>query len=172
MSQHSNEEIERGLLAVAVANGNTRRAQQALAVEGLDLPRSTLHRWQMETHAERYIQIQADVLPKIRAQAAEQHMELAERGMAVEQKLLDKLEEEVNEIPSRDLAGAARNVATGTAIHTDKAGILRGEPSVIVSRGMHEIVRSLKAKGIVIEVEAEEVEIEENPPIAELASRE
>lgn len=161
MTRHSSEEIERGLLEVAVANGNVRRAAQALAEDGIEVGKSTLERWYKHAHRDRYLQIQAEVLPRVRAQAAEQHMDLAERGMQVEHRILSKLEQEVEEIPSRDLAGAARNVATGAAIHTDKASVLRGEPTLITARhDVSEVVRALRAKGVDLDViDADAIEI-------------
>lgn len=167
MSHRNSEEIERGLVEVAAANGNVRAASKALAEQGVKVPKTTLHRWATDTHADRYLQIQAELMPRIRARAAEQHMELADRGMQLEHKVLEKLDSEVDEIPARDLPGAARNIATGAAIHTDKASVLRGEPTQILARhDIAEVTRSLRAKGIELEVvDAGAVEVEDQPAL-------
>lgn len=47
-ARHSPEQVERGLRAVAQADGNTRTAADKLAQEGPAIPRSTLRNWQRQ----------------------------------------------------------------------------------------------------------------------------
>ncbi len=49
-TSYTEEEIERGLVATALASGNTRMAAQILAGEGLPIPRSTLQSWVNRIH--------------------------------------------------------------------------------------------------------------------------
>jgi hypothetical protein len=155
----SGAEIERGLLAVAVANGNTRKAVSDLAEdeEGFEVHQATLHRWKQRDLA-RYEKIRADLLPRIRGEAAEQHMRLAEQQATVAGKMTERLEREIDEIPARDLPGGIRNITTAAAVHTDKAAVLRGEASTITEhRDASEVLRALRARGVVIQGMAEEI---------------
>ena len=145
-------QIERGLLAVAAANGNTRQAADALAEdpEGFKVRHGVLYGWKQREFA-LYGKIRAEYLPRIRAEAAEQHMRLAEQQATVSGKMTARLEKEIDNIPARDLPGGIRNVTTAAAVHTDKATILRGEANVITEhRDAAEVIRALKAKGISI----------------------
>lgn len=46
--------IERGLMAVAAHNGNTRRASAFLAEDGLEISHQTLWNWTNKVHPDRY----------------------------------------------------------------------------------------------------------------------
>ncbi len=156
---YSTAQVQRGLLAVAVANGNARKAAADLAEdpEGFKVPHRTLYGWK-KREATSYEEIRAKLLPRIRAEAAEQHMRLAEHQASVAGKMTERLEQEIDDIPARDLPGGIRNVTTAAAVHTDKAAVLRGEASVVVEhRDASEVIRALKAKGVIIEGEAEEI---------------
>jgi hypothetical protein len=78
-------------------------------------------------------------------------MALAAKQMAVSEQMTQRLAEQVGEIPARDLPGGIRNIDTGAAIHTDKAALLREEPTQIVRRDSTEIKRELKARGIILD---------------------
>ena len=70
-SSYTSEEIERGLSAVALVQGNTRRAAAALKAEGLAIPRTTLQEWTTKTHRDRYMAISEDELPHTYRRIAE-----------------------------------------------------------------------------------------------------
>jgi hypothetical protein len=86
--------------------------------------------------------------------------------MKVSQKMTEKLEQEVDEIPARDLPGGIRNIDTSIGINFDKAQIIMGEPTQITqgTKRVPELIRSLKSKGIeFIDADATEEEIPELP---------
>lgn len=58
--RHSPEQVERGLQAVAQADGNTRTAAERLAQGGSAIPRSTLRNWQRQ-HLELYKRLVAQL---------------------------------------------------------------------------------------------------------------
>ncbi len=151
------EQIERGLLRLAEANGNAEEASRSLATGGLSIDPQTLRRWRNGKHAERYEVVRGEVLPRLQAQAAEAHADLAAREMAVSARMVERLAGEVDQIAPRDLSTAVRNLDVGAAIHRDKAQILKGEPTHIVRRSFEEIKRELKARGIVLDGIAVEV---------------
>jgi hypothetical protein len=76
-SPYSDREIERGLVATALASGNARRAARMLERQGLTVPATTLYRWRLETFANRYEEIRQEMLPRLRAQLDRHHIEAA-----------------------------------------------------------------------------------------------
>lgn len=146
-----NEEVERALLALAESSGNAEAAARMLEADGLRIDSRTLRRWRSDTHAERYATIHGEVLPKLRAKAADRHMALAELQMDVSQAMTERLGAGLEDIPVRDLPGGIRNVDTAAAINTDKAALLRDQPTQIVRRSFDEIKRELRAKGVILD---------------------
>src|SRR6266480_1349276 len=76
-SPYSDQEIERGLVAMALASGNARRAARMLEAHGLSVPHSTLYRWRLDTFAERYEDVRREVALRLRRELVGQHRELA-----------------------------------------------------------------------------------------------
>lgn len=147
---YSTADIERALIEVAACNGNVRQAEANLGADpdARAVPKSTLHEWKTQLHAERYAAIRAKQLPKIREQAADQHMALAQRSMEVEADLLALLAEKRAELPARDLAGAVRNVAVGSAVHTEKAQLLNDQPTERRAIDLPGTLQELKSLGV------------------------
>lgn len=147
-SNHGSAEIERGLVAVALEDGSTRRAERLLAEQGKRISESTLRRWRDDLYATRYLEIKRDTLSRLNAYKAEQHDALATKANELNHKILDRLEAEYQHLPVRDLPGAARNVSTVSGIHTDKSAVLRGqglEPATAM-RSPKDILNSLRAQ--------------------------
>lgn len=148
--------------------GNVGRARKLLKEQGVfgedKVPlRSTLARWP-ETYADRYAEIRAEVVPKLKARLADVHTDLANRLAELESKTIDDLNANLDELSAKDKANLLRNVAVAGAVHVDKQQLLRGEAtSIIGKRELPEIVRALAAKGVVIEGTAEEVTPPELP---------
>lgn len=154
------EEIERGLAAVAVWGGNTRRAARQLKAAGLSIPRETLRGWIETVHSERYAELRTELVPRIHAKIAEESEDLARREAELAHKVLDRLETELPDIPARDLPGALRNLDTGKAINVEKSLLTRSQPTVIVGRqSPDELWRQLKriAPQLFVEGTAEEL---------------
>lgn len=146
-------ERERGLLALAMANGVARRAARELAADKenpLKVTAATLTRWRAK-ESERYEEQRREILPQIRAQAAEQHMALATRNMEVAEattkRQLEKLA--ANEVDAKDLSSYSYRAAIATGVFVDKATL--HDAQLTDQRPMREvsaIVRSLKARGV------------------------
>lgn len=146
---YGTEEIERGLIAVAFANGNGSQASRDLAEDGIKIPAKTLYAWSRKTKVARYEQIRSTVVEKVRQRAADAHRALAEKQIQISSEATDLLRGKLTEIPARDLPNAVRNLDVGSAIHTDKAQALEGEATVIqVKRELPDVLRALKAKGV------------------------
>lgn len=163
---YTDEEIECGLVAVAAANGNAARAAEVLAAEdGLEIPQRMLSRWSRKQHLERYQRVRSEVLPKIRAEVADEYVALTRKQIGVSRKLTDEVETKLGEPEDRsrvrhvrELANATKDLGLSAAIATDKAQILDHEPTVIVQRDFSEIKRALIAKGAkFVDVDSEEI---------------
>lgn len=110
VSRSSEEDIELGLTCLARNSGNFSKASREC-----DIPRQTLQGWAKKFH-ERYLEIQEEVVPLIRARTAERALQIAEQAADLESKALTQLEGELPNLEGRDLANALRNVSTTKGI--------------------------------------------------------
>jgi hypothetical protein len=156
-SKYSAEEIERGLVILALESGNVSRCRKILKEEWGKAPdANTIGRW-LERYRDRYAEIREKVAPDIKARMADVHTDLANRIAMLESKTVDALDAELADLNPKDKANLLRNAAVAGAVHVDKAQLLRGEATHIVRRELPEIFRALAAKGVVIEGVAEEI---------------
>jgi hypothetical protein len=176
-SRFNEEEIERGLVALALYSGNSRRASKALKGQGLSVGATTLRRWKDDLHPEQYRKLQQDVLPEVRERAAEMHTDLAEREVELSGRLVRDLGERMDKekMPVRDLPGAIRNLDVGAGVNRTKAGELRNEPNVRVQKqqDVGDILRALEAEGFPLPEHmkaAIDVEVIEESPNQEAGS--
>jgi len=146
-------EVERGLVALALSNGSPTHAQRLLAADGLAIPLQTLKSWKYRDHVERYEQIRARELPRIKQQLADRHTHLAELHADLAEKAARRLDEAIdnNELKPHQLGGVMHQSNVGSGIHTDKARDLRGDATVVVEdrRTTEEIIRGLAALGVI-----------------------
>ena len=156
--KYDTEQIERGLQQLALCDGNAAMAHRRLQALGQPtIPRTTLTGW-LTSHADRYAEIQREIVPLIREGIARQNEALIIREGEIEGKLVERLDKrlegEPDAIPARDLPGAVRNLAVARGVNTDKASTLRGQPTEITEhrRDFVEIQRALEAKGISVEI--------------------
>jgi hypothetical protein len=165
--RYSEEEIERGLLEVAMCRGNTRRAARQLAAQGITIPRTTLETWTNRLHPQRYADIQERVLPMIHQRMAEQSEELAQAYAEAEYEALAQLRRRVPDMRASDAASAVRNLATSRGISVDKAALLRGQPTAIEERrDVGEILFALERLGVRVEVAGSPRQVENVDPEA------
>jgi hypothetical protein len=159
------EETERGLLELVMANGNAEQAVRALAADdeaGFAVSPVTLLRWRKK-EPDRYQTIRAEQLPQLMAVNAEHHLRVAKAATDTVAKLIARTEATIDELPPRDLSGAARNMATVAGIHADKATAAGEVPFTRQLRDAAEVLRDLEAMGYKPEVEqvVEAVVVEE-----------
>ena len=159
---YTETEIETGLFALAMASGSPSRASEALALQGLEIPPTTLDHWRHRTHSLRYERIRDKSYPQLKAKMAEEMEALFEAQAKVEWKLLRKLEESIDELPARDVPGALRNLGVTKALNVDKSAPLRGEPTARVEVSAVDqaeaALATLRRKGLLIESDAEVIE--------------
>lgn len=142
------QKIELGLIAVARHNGNTRKAAKELEAGGHPIPRQTLYNWVSRQYKDEYLEIREKVLPFVRAHAADRHMAMAESLAKANEKIVSRLSANVDEIPPRDLPGAARNLSVATAVETEKAEMLNDQPTHRVAIDLQGTLAELKSLGV------------------------
>lgn len=157
-SRYTEAERERGLVALALFSGNYRRAAKALAADGLKIPPNTLYTWP-QWFPEEYERVRTEVMPRIRAELAERHTELAQANVQVESEALELARKRMDGMEDRDLIALASKAAISSGVHTQRGSELRGEATTVVEhRSAKDIMKRLKDLGIdFIEGEAEEV---------------
>lgn len=161
------EDIEAGLHALAIANGNHRLAHRLLAEQGTDIPGDTLYDWKAKRHTERYEQIRAEVLPQLKDRMAAEAETLAIAYAHIERKALHALDGKLDGLTGKELAGVAKDAATGRGISTDKANVLRDRPDRIVKNpNADEVMRKLAivVPGLIVESTAAEIQDDEPTP--------
>jgi len=141
-------EVTRALTAVAYANGNTRKAARDLAEDGIRMDDSLLWRWKSEQHVEEYERIRQTILPQIRRQAGDEHLDLASRQMAVNRQILERLGKEVDDLPAKELPGASRNMSVGAAVETEKAQLLHEQPTERRAVDLPSMLKELQSLGV------------------------
>lgn len=147
-ARYGAEDVDKGLVALALASGRGEVACRVLEKQGMRVTAKTLRNWRDNLYRDRYWEVQRKVLPRLQARAAENHAAIADAAVELNAKLLERLDKDADNLPIRDVAGAARNVATVGGIDRDKAAMLRGEPTEIVEhRDAGEILRQLQARG-------------------------
>ena len=152
--------VERGLLALAECNGNGRKAERLLSEDDLGIDHTTLYRWRQGPYAEQYERIRAEVVPKVRLRASEDHMALSERLMDAEGDLLTMLMDKAHELPPKEVSTAIRNVSTSGAIHVDKAQVLSDQPTEIRRLDTGEVLRKLGSRGMRLEATERKLVVE------------
>lgn len=139
---YNEEELERGLVELALAAGNSRLASRTTGI-----PPKTLENWARTIHPERYERIQADIVPRLHARIAANAERNALDAMEAQQLALEITRRQLANGDIKDASGATRNLATTAGIMTDKAALLRGRPTAIIEqRSPDEILNSMAAK--------------------------
>ncbi len=169
-SKYSAEDIERGLVILALESGNVNRTRKLLKEEWGKAPdANTIGRW-VKRYQDRYAEIRERVAPEIKARLADVHIDLANRIADLESRTVDALDAELADLTPKDKANLLRNAALSQAIHVDKSLLLKGEATVITERReLPELIRALQAKGVVIEGVAQELPV--HPALPEQAGK-
>jgi hypothetical protein len=125
MPAHDPERRDVALTALALNGGNLRKT----AAE-LEIAHSTLQGYR-DRNAERYAEIQNEQAPLIAERIASKSEAIALKAIEVEEALLAKAMEGVEDMKGTDAAAAFRNISTGKALQFDKLS------NPIRGRGIH-----------------------------------
>jgi hypothetical protein len=146
VTEYSREDQDRGMLAVIMAAGNAGAASRQLAATGHKVPAQTLLSWRRRYHG-RYSELETTYAPQIRDKVAAEYESFALAAADVARELLCRTQASISKMEVRDVPGALRNVATAQAIATDKAALLRGQPTMITeTRTADQLIEVLGSK--------------------------
>lgn len=158
MADYTEADIDRALMEYAFQRGNAAEASRRLAAEDiLTVSAATILKWAKDL---------PDRLENAKARLFEQLADdnelVAREYVDIQRLVLKRLRENVDELEPRDLAAAARNLATGAGISVDKASALKGRPTVItesrdVSQIMEGIFLRLTGGGQTVDATATEI---------------
>ena len=150
-------EIDRALLILAYSGGNTwhahdwmTKANEELVEKGeepLRIPSQvTLTKWK-KTKLERYVQLQTDHGADIEAIAVTQARDTAIRAGSLEARLLEKIEEHIDEIAPKDLAATLQRISITRGVSVDKLLLLTDRPTSITDkRDLAAIMEAIRRK--------------------------
>ena len=129
---YGEEDVERALQAMAIASGNSRKANELLKQAGYRAPNHrTLNRWATQLHQERYRELQHEMRDELNARRADTHQALSQAYGDLEWQILERLRDKLPEMKGGELANAANKFSIASAVHTDKARLHRDEPTEI-----------------------------------------
>ena len=172
--RHDITAIDQGLIYLARAYGKARKASRLMAEEGLQpVPPSTLDHWKKVSHPERYEQLRAEMEKPRDLNAAERMDALVSRALDIEEDLLEKTADKLDQIDPRDLANAYKNIAIGSGVLQDKSDRIKGKPSVLVEHrydvtAIEAAMRAIEAE--VMEAQPVDAEVVEDDASAGVAA--
>jgi hypothetical protein len=154
---YSELDIATGLRALALYGGNAAKASRALLSDGRPIPEKTLCSWRDGKYAVQYEELVYELRQSIGQKVSDDAMEVAVQASEVETALIAATQANLHDIPAKDLAKAALNMAQLKKTNIEAARLLRNEPTQITeTRNVYESLEELKSLGV-IDVEAEEI---------------
>jgi hypothetical protein len=151
--RHDPQTIDRALIGIVLAGGNCARAAREL-----ELPIRVVQSWK-DKHSARIAELERDHLPEIRKRTIADSSAFVLRVLQTEEKLRGRVDENVDTMTGREAAQAMRDLSVSKGISIDKELLLRGEPTVILSKPDPE--RTLKQLaetfGIIVDSTAEDI---------------
>jgi hypothetical protein len=150
---YTNEDVERGLMALAAASGSSREAVRLLKAQKHPIPEATLRSW-IQRHATRYDEIRTKELPRLRKKMAADLEESISETHRVAQLALEQVETDLKKGLVKDPARVYKELALSFGILSDKARLMRGEPTQIIaaSNGDDVLARLAKFKHLLPDV--------------------
>lgn len=153
LHRHSTEDVEAALQLVALHRGST-----TTVAEKTKIHRTTLDYWIKDKYADRYAQIRNEIVPKIQAELAAKHEDMARMALDKQAEAFALMD--LEQLKQPDLVKAARDLSVTSAVHTDKTQLLRDRPTAITEhRDTAQILDAIARKfpSGVVEGEAEDI---------------
>lgn len=157
---YDEDTVERALMALVHADMSPAQASRDLAEQGLDIDRNLLWKWQRR-YPNRIRFYAVEAAPKLEQELVQKQRAIASAAMQASMEAVEKERDKIMRGDVRDYAASARNLATVSAISTDKMLAMTGRPSTIVGteKKPEAILAELqKLAPQIIEGTAEEVE--------------
>jgi hypothetical protein len=166
-SRTTEQDIERGLMAIVMAGGNTAEAARLVGRH-----RTTLEDWR-DKYAVRYMEIRREKGPALEAMVIESLRGTMVEIERVKLKALARLEEKIDADEVKDYSAAMKNLALTQGIAGTKVMELTGRPTAIIEhRSTKELMARLAAIGAIDSTAEEEPANMEasDKPVAEISA--
>lgn len=156
-SHYMPEEIERGLLELAITGGRPVLAIRRLEASGQlpdGLNEGTLRYWRDQSHSERYQELATQHARRVEDTITQQARETALLAAEVERQAIEATAVQIATGQIKDASTAARNLSTVKGINVDKLLTLTGRPTQIThTLSAEEVLRELAMDGTVEDAE-------------------
>jgi hypothetical protein len=161
--KYSDEAVEQALELASVIG--IREAAKQLGINP-----STLSAWtRSPTWLQRWSELRKHNAPKWREKIAVPMEDLVSRYVALQERLVEKFEEEVDNLDPRDLGNSLRSLAVAMGVTTDKAERLRDRPDTVVEHKISAAQLERAMERLLGEsVDSTATEIVDAKPLAEL----
>ena len=144
------EDIALALRTIALVGGNCTRAATILESEGREVSHTTLRKWKDEKYPVQYEEIVYNLRESIGSKVSDGAMEVATQAQDLSAEMVRRLQENLHEVPTKDLAKAALNVAQTSRTNVEVARLLRNQPNSIVEvRSVDESLDRLKELDVI-----------------------
>lgn len=130
-SDFTEPEIAEALRVLALYGGSYARASTALHAQGLPITASRLKTWRTETYPVQYEDTVYRLRESIGQQVSDGAMEVAANAQALSSEMIARLQENLHDVPVKELAKAALNMAQTSRTNAEVARLLRNEPTSI-----------------------------------------
>lgn len=138
-------DVGMGLRALALYGGNYARASRALTADGRPIPPKLLKTWREDTYAIEYEAVVYELREKIGSQVSDGAMEVAVSAQELSAQMVAQLQENLHEVPAKELAKAALNMAQVSRTNVEVGRLLRNEPTSITEvRSVDESLAALE----------------------------
>lgn len=157
--RRTEEEIEQGLIALAVYNGDATAASEALAEGGFEVsPQALTH--SKNRRNKRYFELRNMRLAVVRDRMGEAAGRLADRRATMLGEVLDRLEGRIAEMDIKDLVTLMRALDQGYASSMQISEKLTDQPAIVEVRKVDLTIERLQRLGVLEVVDSTATEIE------------
>ncbi len=124
------EEVDTALLTLSRA-GSSRLASEHLASIGIEITPERLRSMRNKEYPNRYAHLQAQHGAELDQLIVQNSRAAFLQAAVIEERVLDRLEDNIEKLDARDLPAAAKNLTTVKAINLDKHMLATGRPTQI-----------------------------------------
>jgi hypothetical protein len=140
-------DVEMALGTLALNGSNYSRTSSELKEQyNLQVHPQTLKGWALQSFPRKYAEIQHQIQDHIGEDLASKLSDNAMGAVIVQSDTIERLSKHVDDLDVKDLANVARNLAQTTSLNTEKARLLRDQPTKIVEHKDPEEIILLKKK--------------------------
>lgn len=162
LKKHTLEDVEVLLRLLALNGGNYQRtALQAETDFKIEIHPMTLKKWSVNHFPQRYAEIQRDLVDEINDRAAGKIGDLTQKGIDLQNKLLEELDKVLETEPSlsvRELTPAITNISRATESNIKQRQLLQDKPTSIQEvRTIDETIEFLERDNIIIDIDDNDI---------------